>query len=54
MKVELLKEHEDGSATFMIDMSDEEKTTFLCLGMVTALEQGIKEAEKYVGETNES
>ena len=50
MKVELLKEHEDGSATFMIDMSDKEKTVLLCLGIVAGLEKAIKDAEQYVGE----
>ena len=50
MKVELLKEHEDGSATFRIDMTDEEKTGLLCLGIVAGLEQGIKNAQQYIGE----
>lgn len=50
MKVELLKEHEDGSATFMMDMSDEEKTALLCLGIVAGLEKAIEDAKKYVGE----
>jgi len=53
MKVELIKEHEDGSATFRVDMSDEDATTLICLGMVTALEQGIKDAQKYVGDLSE-
>ena len=50
MKVELLTEHEDGSATFRIDMSDEDKTALLCLGIVAGLEKAIKDAEQYVGE----
>lgn len=50
MKVELFKEHEDGSATFRIDMSDEDKTALLCLGIVAGLEKAIKDAEQYVGE----
>jgi len=51
MKVELIKEHEDGSASFMIDMSDEERAAFIRLGLIAALEQGIEDAKKYVGET---
>ena len=50
MKVELLTEHEDGSATFMMDMTDQEKTVLLCLGIVAGLEKAIKDAEQYVGE----
>ena len=50
MKVELIKEHEDGSATFMMDMTDQEKTVLLCLGIVAGLEKAIKDAEQYMGE----
>lgn len=50
MEVVLIKEHEDGSATYKFDMSDEERNSLLTLGIITALERGIKDAEKYVAE----
>jgi hypothetical protein len=53
MKVEFIKEHEDGSASFMIDMNDEEAVAFIRLGLIAALEQGIEDAKKYIGETGE-
>ncbi|CAB5222515.1 hypothetical protein UFOVP371_13 [uncultured Caudovirales phage] len=53
MKVEFIKEHEDGSASFSIDMNDEETSAFIRLGLIAALEQGVKDAEKYIGETGE-
>lgn len=54
MKAELLKEHEDGGATFLIDLNPEELTTFICLGIVAGLKEAIDSAKQYVGETNES
>ena len=48
MEVVLIKEHEDGSATYKFDMNDEERNSLLTLGIITALERGIKDAEKYV------
>ena len=50
MEVVLIKEHEDGSATYKFDMNDEERNSLLTLGIITALERGIKDAEKYVDE----
>ena len=47
MEVNLRKEHEDGSATYTFDMSDEERDSLLRLGIITALERGIEEAKKY-------
>jgi hypothetical protein len=51
MEVKLLKEHEDGSATYAFDMNDEERNSLLSLGIITALERGIKESEKYLDDT---
>lgn len=50
MNVLLLKEHDDGSATYSFDMTFEERETLLSLGIMTAIKNGIKEGEKYVGD----
>ena len=50
MNVLLLKEHDDGSATYTFDMTLEERETLLSLGIRTALKNGIKEGSKYVGD----
>ena len=47
MDVKLLKEHEDGSATYTFDMSDDERDCLLRLGIITALERGIEASKKY-------
>ena len=54
MDVKLVKEHEDGSATYTFDMSDEERLALLQLGIITALERGIEEGKKYHGEDSSS
>ena len=45
MEVSNTVEHEDGSATISFDLTDEEKTVLLQLGILTAIKRGI-EAEK--------
>ena len=50
MNVLLLKEHDDGSATYTFDMTLEERETLLSLGIITALKNGIKEGKKYIGD----
>jgi hypothetical protein len=50
MEVVLVKEHEDGSATYKFDMNDEERNSLLTLGIITALKKGIEDAKKYVDE----
>jgi hypothetical protein len=52
MNVLLLKEHDDGSATYTFDMTLEERETLLSLGIMTALKNGIKEGKKYIGDTD--
>jgi hypothetical protein len=47
MDLKLVKEHEDGSATYSFDMSDEERLALIQLGIVTALKAGIEEGKKY-------
>jgi hypothetical protein len=47
MELTLVKEHDDGGATYSFDMNDQERLALLHLGIITALEKGIKEGEKY-------
>jgi hypothetical protein len=54
MDVKLSKEHEDGSATYTFDMNDDERNSLLTLGIITALERGIRDAEKYKDDTDYS
>ena len=51
MEVTLIKENPDGSATYLFDMSDEERLTLLHLGIVTALKNGIEEGKKFNDDT---
>lgn len=52
MNVELLKENEDGSATYSFDMTNEERNILLNLGIMTAIKNGLEEGKKYVGDFN--
>jgi hypothetical protein len=54
MDLKLVKEHEDGSATYTFDMSDEERLALLQLGIITALKAGIEEGKQYDGEVDSS
>jgi hypothetical protein len=54
MEVKLIRENPDGSADFSFDMSDEEKESLLCLGILTALKKGIEEGKTYMAEGAES
>ena len=48
MKLEAIKENPDGSADFMItEITDEEATSLLRLGIIKALEEAIENAKKY-------
>lgn len=47
MELTLLKENEDGSATYTFDMTDDERLQLLNLGIITALKNGIEEGRKY-------
>lgn len=53
MEVKLLRENEDGSADYAFDMSDQEKESLLCLGILTALKKGIEEGKQYMAEKGE-
>lgn len=52
MNVLLVEEHDDGSATYTFDMTPEERDSLLSLGIMTAIKAGIKEGNKYVGNTD--
>ena len=52
MNVEMIDEHEDGSATFTFDLTLEERDIFVSLGIMTAIKNGIEEGTKYVGNTD--
>jgi hypothetical protein len=46
MKLEMIRENEDGSADFTIeDLTPEQTQAFVRLGIIKALEDGIKEAQ---------
>ena len=48
MRIELIRENEDGSADFsLLDMTADEITAFVRLGIVKALEEAIEDAKKY-------
>jgi hypothetical protein len=47
MELTLLKENDDGSASYKFDMTDDERLQLLNLGIITALKQGIEEGKKY-------
>lgn len=48
MEVKLIRENTDGSADYAFDMSNEEKESLLCLGILTALKKGIEEGKQYM------
>lgn len=52
MNVLLLEEHDDGSATYTFDLTNEERDILLSLGIMTAIKNGIQEGKKYVGNTD--
>lgn len=48
MRLEAIKENPDGSADYMIeDLTDEEATALIRLGIIKALETAIENARKY-------
>lgn len=52
MNVEMIEEHDDGSATFTFELNWEERNILLNLGIITAIKNGIEEGTKYVGDTS--
>jgi len=47
VKVNLIKENDDGSADFSFDLNSTEMGMLLNLGILTAIKNGIEEGEKY-------
>ena len=47
MQVELIKEHEDGSATFTFDMSPDETRWMVVFGIRRALEEAVARGEEW-------
>lgn len=47
MQVELIKEHEDGSATFNFDMSPDETRWMVVFGIRRALEEAVARGEEW-------
>lgn len=45
MEIVKTVENEDGSATMTFELSDEEKTELLQLGIYTAIKRGLEEAK---------
>ena len=46
MNVEMIKENEDGSASYTFDLTSEEAESLLRLGILEALKAGIREGDK--------
>lgn len=46
MNVELIKEHENGDATYMFDLTHEEAKALLSYGILEAIKAGIRSGEK--------
>ncbi len=46
MKVECIKENEDGSVSYSFDLTSEEAESLLRLGILEALKAGIREGDK--------
>ena len=47
MEVKLIKEHEDGSASFLFDCTPEELTSLVLYGIRCAVMDGIKRGEEW-------
>ena len=46
MNVEMLKEHSNGDATFMFDLTKEEANALLTFGILEAIKAGLREGER--------
>ena len=46
MNVDLIKEHEDGSATFQFDLTADEAQALLTFGILEAIKAGLREGER--------
>jgi hypothetical protein len=46
MQVDLIKEHEDGSATYQFDLTSDEAKSLLTFGILEAIKAGLREGER--------
>jgi len=46
MRVEFIKDNDEGSANFTFDLTSEEAESLLCFGILEALKAGLREGEK--------
>lgn len=46
MNVELIKEHENGDATYQFDLTFEEAQALLSFGILEAIKAGIREGDR--------
>ena len=46
MQVNLIKEHEDGSATYQFDLTADEAQALLTFGILEAIKAGLREGER--------
>jgi len=46
MNVNLIKEHEDGSASYQFDLTADEAQSLLTFGILEAIKAGIREGER--------
>jgi hypothetical protein len=46
VNVQLIKEHEDGSATFQFDLTKDEANALLTYGILEAIKAGIREGDR--------
>ena len=46
MNVELIKEHENGDATYQFDLTPEEAQALLSFGILEAIKAGIREGDR--------
>jgi hypothetical protein len=54
MKIELIKENDDGSANFSFDLTPEEVESLVRYGILEALKAGIREGDKLKVDQDES
>jgi hypothetical protein len=53
MQVNLIKEHEDGSATYQFDLTADEAQSLLTFGILEAIKAGLREGERLTVEGDE-
>ena len=54
MKIEFIKDNDDGSANFSFDLTPEEAESLVRYGVLEALKAGVREGDKLKGDQDES